>query len=146
MKIEINVDENAADLEIRVTCRRLTPEIEKLLASLRMMNRQLTVKGEEETFLLDVEKVIYIESVDRKSFVYTPSEVYESDFRLYELERQLDECGFFRVGKSCLINLREIKSLKADINRRIRVTMSNGEQLIASRQYADELKKRLGVI
>lgn len=146
MKIDIKVDENAADLTVLVTCKYLTQEIENLLAALRMMNRQLTVKRSDETYLLDVEKVIYIESVDRKCFVYTSDDVFKSDFKLYELEQRLEECGFFRVSKSCLIRLQSIQSLKADINRRIRVTMSNGEQIIASRQYADELKKKLGVI
>lgn len=146
MKIEIHVDEQAADLEISVTCKQLTPDIEKMIATLRMMNHQLTAKKDDEIHLLDTAQIIYIESVDRKCFIYTSDDVYESDFRLYELEQQLEEYGFFRVSKSLLIHLQKIQSLKADINRRIRVTMSNGEQIIASRQYADGLKKRLGVI
>lgn len=145
MKIEINVDENAEDLKISVTCRQLTPDVERLLAALRMMNHQLTAKINDEIHLLDIAQVIYIESVDRKCYIYTSDQVYESEFRLYELEQRLEEYGFFRASKSFLIQLRSIQSLKADINRRIRVTMSNGEQIIASRQYADELKKRLGV-
>ena len=146
MKIEILVDETAEDLKVSVTCRQLTPDVEKILATLRMMNHQLTAKKDGEIYLLDTARVIYIESVDRKCFLYTADEVYESDFRLYELERQLEECGFFRVSKSFLIQLPSIQSLRADINRRIRITMSNGEQIIASRQYAEELKKRLGVV
>ena len=145
MKITIHVDETATDLEISVTCRQLSSDIEKILATLRMMNQQLTVKKDDEIHLLDVAGVIYIESVDRKCFIYTSDEIYQSDFRLYELEQQLEEYGFFRVSKSFLIHLQKIQSLKADINRRIRITMSNGEQIIASRQYADALKKRLGV-
>ena len=146
MKIEIFVDEKATDLNISVTCKQLTPDIEKILATLRMMNHQLVAKKNEETHLLDISQVIYIESVDRKCFIYTSKEIYESDFRLYELEHQLEEYGFFRVNKSFLIYLQKVQSLKAEINRKIRITMSNGEQIIASRQYADELKKRLGVI
>ena len=145
MKIEILVDEEATDLNISVTCKQLTPEIERILATLRMMDHQLMAKKNEETFLLDIAQVIYIESVDRKCFIYTSDEMYESDFRLYELEQQLEECGFFRVSKSFLIHLQKVQSLKAEINRKIRITMSNGEQIIASRQYADALKKRLGV-
>ena len=53
--------------------------------------------------------------------------------------------GFFRISKNCIIQLKKIKSLKADIDRRIRLTLDSGEQIIASRQYADQLKKRLGV-
>lgn len=146
MKIEILVDEKATDLKISVTCRQLTPDVEKILATLRMMNHQLTAKKDAEIYLLDTAQVIYIESVDRKCFIYTADEIYESDFRLYELEQQLEKYGFFRVSKSFLIHLQNIQSLKADINRKIRITMSNGEQIVASRQYADELKKRLGVI
>ena len=146
MKIEIHVDEKATDLEISITCKQLTSDIEKILATLRMMNHQLTAKRDNEIYLLDVAQIIYIESVDRRCFIYTSDEMYESEFRLYELEQQLEEYGFFRVSKSFLIHLQNIQSLKADINRKIRVTMSNGEQIIASRQYADKLKKRLGVI
>lgn len=145
LKIEINVDENAADMEITVTCKKLTPKVEKILAALRMMDSQMIGRKNNEIHLLDIARIIYIESVERKCFVYTADEVYESEFHLYELEQQLAEYGFFRVSKSFLIHLQNIQSLRADINRRIRITMSNGEQIIASRQYADELKKRLGV-
>ena len=146
MKIEIFVDEKATDLNISVTCKQLTPDVEKILTILRMMNHQLMAKKNEETYLLDIAQIVYIESVDRKCFIYTSDEMYESDLRLYELEQRLEEYGFFRVSKSFLIHLQKVQSLKAEINRRIRITMSNGEQIIASRQYAEELKKRLGVI
>jgi len=146
LKIDISVDEAATDLTISITCKQLTPDIEKILAALRMMDHQLTAKKNNEIHMLDIAQVLYIESVDRKSFIYTDGEVYESDFRLYELEQQLEAYGFFRVSKSFLIHLQKIQFLKADINRKIRITMSNGEQIIASRQYAEKLKKRLGVI
>lgn len=145
VKIEINVDENIADTHIIISCRKLTPELEKLLAMLRILEKQLAVVKENETYFLDVSKVVYIEAVDRKTFIYTETEVYESGFKLYELEQQLEPCGFFRASKSCLIQQKYIKSLKADLNRRIKVTLENGEQIIVSRQYAEELKRRLGI-
>ncbi len=145
MKISINVKENVKEIEITISCNRLTPEIEKMLANLRILDKQLMVTQGDETFILDVSKVIYMESVDRKIFVYTGSDVYESSLKLYELEQQLEECGFFRASKSCLVQLKYIKSLKTDINRKIRVTLENGEQIMVSRQYAEALRKRLGV-
>lgn len=146
MKIEISVDEKATDLQVNITCNKLTPEVEKVLACLRMINHQLTAKKNNEIYLVDISKIIYIESVDRKCFVYTFDDVFETDYRLYELEQQLEEYGLFRVSKSFLIHLHKIQSLKAEFDRKIRITMSNGEQIIASRQYADKLKKQLGVI
>ncbi|MDE7240144.1 MAG: LytTR family transcriptional regulator, partial [Lachnospiraceae bacterium] len=69
MKIEVHVDEKAADMSISVTCKQLTPDVEKLIAALRMMNHQLTAKKEDEIYLLDIAKIIYIESVDRTCFI-----------------------------------------------------------------------------
>ncbi|MCM1122351.1 MAG: LytTR family transcriptional regulator [Eubacterium sp.] len=145
MKIEINVDDKFEETCISISCKRLTPELEKLLAMMRILEKQLVAVKDGETFLLDVSEVIYIEAVDRKTFVYTKDGVYESGLRLYELEQQLEECGFCRVSKSCLVRLKAIRSLKSDINRRIRVTLDNGEMIIASRQYADGIKQKLGI-
>lgn len=146
LKIEIYVDEKAEDLKISVTCKQLTSDVEKIISALRIMNHQLTAPKNNEIHLLDISQIIYIESVDRKCFIYTSDEIYESELRLYELEQQLEEYGFFRISKSVLVRLQNIQSLKAEINRKVRVTMSNGEQIIASRQYAEKLKKRLGVV
>ena len=145
MKIEININEDIEDIEIVFSCRKLTPAVERMLATLMVMDKKLTVIKEDETYFLDVAKVIYLESVDRKTFVYTEDAVYESRLKLYELEQQLDEYGFFRANKSCLIQLKFVRSLKADINRKIKVTLENGEQVMVSRQYAEGLKKKLGV-
>lgn len=145
MKIHINVDENISELNVQINCSHLTPEIEKILSVLRMMDMQLSVKREDETYLLDISKVLYVESVDRKTFVYSEDASYESELRLYELEERLMDVGFFRISKACLVNLKKIKSLKTDINRRIRLTLKNEEQIIVSRMYADELRERLGI-
>ena len=145
MKIAINIDENIKDTEISISCSRLTSEVEKMIATLRILNQQMMVTQKDETVILDVSKIVYIESVDRKTFVYTKDTVYESKLKLYEVEEELCESGFFRASKSCIVQLRYIKSLKADIDRRIRLTLESGEQIMVSRQYADELKKRLGL-
>lgn len=145
MKITIQADEQTQETQIAITCNRLTPEIERIISMLRVLDMKLTGIRNGETYLIDARNVLYVESVDRKTFIYTSDTVYESGLKLYELETQLQEMGFFRAGKSCIIHLKQIVSLKADLNRRIRVTMSNGEVLMVSRQYADELKIRLGV-
>ena len=145
MKIEIIVDEKTTDLSIAVTCRQLTPEIEKLLAALRMMDHQLTVKRNGEIRFLDMAEIIYIESVERKCFIYTSREIYESDFKLYELEQQLGQYLFVRANKASIVNLKKIESIRTYVNRRLLLTMENGEQLIASRQYAENIKGLLGI-
>lgn len=145
MKISINIQPDYPDTEISITCPALTPEVEKLISMVRVLDSKLTVKKDGEVFLLGLDEVLYLEAMERKCFVYTKSEVYESDAKMYELEQQLAASGFLRVSKSNLLSLKHIQSLRTDINHRIRITMDNGEQLIASRMYADELRESLGL-
>ena len=145
MKITIQTEDSVTETQIAITCNRITTEIERIIATLKILDRQLTAVKGSETFFIDISTLLYIETVDKKTFLYTTEDVYESSLKLYELEEQLVNAEFFRAGKSCIVNLKRIKSLKADLDRRIRVTMENGEQLMVSRQYAEELKKRLGV-
>ena len=145
MKISININESIPETEIVINSKSLTPEIERVIATLRILDRQMVVVKESETYILDVAKIIYVESVDRRTFVYTEKDCFESKLKLYEIEEQLCRCGFLRVSKACLVHLKYIRSLRAELDRKIRLTLENGEQIIVSRQYADELKQRLGV-
>ena len=145
MKITIDIDDKYSDVAVEVKAPRLTQAIEKIISLMRMINMQIAVKQEDEIILLDTDKILYIEAVERNTFVYTKDASYESDLKLYQVEQELLEQNFIRISKQCILNLRKIKSLKADINRKIRVTLVNDEQIIVSRMYAEELRKRLGV-
>ena len=145
MKITINIDPSLKDTEIVVNCAALTPETESIISALRIMDSQMPVMKDGESFILDIAKIVYIETVERKTFVYTEHDCFESRLKLYETEERLCGSGFLRISKSCLVQLRYIRSIKAELNRKLRLTLETGEQMIVSRQYADELKKRLGV-
>ena len=145
MKITINIDESLQETEIVVNCGTLDAQTEQIITALRLFDRKITVTKNDELFFLDVSKIIYVESVDRKTFVYTSDDCFETKLKLYEIEERLCNSGFLRTGKASLVQLKFIRSMKAEINRKLRLTLENGEQLIVSRQYADELKRRLGV-
>ncbi len=145
MKIEIDINKAYPELAVRINAPVMTQDVEKLISLMRMLNMQLAVKKDGETYLLDTDRILYIEAVERNTFVYTAEASYESDLKLYEIEQQLLAQNFIRVSKQSIVNMRKIKSLRADINRKIRVTLVNGEQLIVSRMYADEFKRSLGV-
>lgn len=145
MKIEIDIDEKYPDTEVVIRANKLDSDVERLVAMMRMVNMQIGVRKNDETYLLDVEKILYIEVVERKTFVYTSDETYESDLKLYEIEQELLERDFFRISKQSIVNIRMIKSLKSDINRKIRITLRNDEQIVVSRMYSDELRRKLGL-
>ncbi len=145
MKIEIDIDDKYTDTTVIIKAPRLSREVEKTVALMRMIDMQIGVKKDDETYLLDIDKILYIEGVDRKTFVYTEEDTYESELKLYEIEQELLERDFLRISKQSIVNLRKIKSLKADINRKIRISLVNGEQIVVSRMYSDDLRRKLGL-
>ncbi len=146
MHISIQIDASVQEPELTIRAPQLTSEIERIIASLRLLSQQITVTRNGETVILDAASVMYAESVDRKTFIYTKDACYETDLRLYEAEQLLCRCGFVRVSKSCLVQLQTVRALQTEIGRKLRLTLENGEQIIVSRQYADEIRQRLEVI
>ena len=145
MKINLDIDGKYDDTEVIIRAPHLNNDIERMVAMMRMIDMQIAVRKDNETYLLETEKILYIEAVDRKTFVYTNSENYESELKLYEIEQELIERDFLRISKNSIVNLRKIKSLRTDVNRKIRITLQNGEQIVVSRMYSDELRKKLGL-
>jgi len=145
LKIHINEDLKYRETEITINCSRLSPDIERLISMLRVLDLKITGKKDGQTYILDAARVLYIDTVDKKTFFYTQNDVYETNLKLYELEEQLEAMDFLRANKSCIINLRHIVSIKPDIDGKLLVTMSNNEKLYVSRQYSPSIKTRLGV-
>ena len=145
MKITINIEPSAAETSLLVTCKELTPQVEKLLAAIRILDKQITANKGDSVCLINLADVFYIEALERKTFIYTDKEVFDSEMKLYELEAALAQYNFVRVSKNTICSLSKIKTLKSEVDRKIKITMENGYQIIASRMYADELRKKLGV-
>ena len=145
MKINLDIDGKYDDTEVIIRAPHLNNDIERMVAMMRMIDMQIAVRRDGETILLETDKILYVEAVDRKTFVYTSSDTYESELKLYELEQELVQRDFLRISKQSIVNLRKIKSLKTDVNRKIRITLTNGEQIVVSRMYSDELRRKLGL-
>ena len=145
MKINLDIDGKYQETEVTIHAPAINGDIERMVAMMRMIDSKIAVTQGGETYLLDTDKILYIDAVDRKTFVYTKDETYESELKLYELEQDLAERDFLRISKQSIVNLRKIVSLKADVNRKIRVTLLNGEQIVVSRMYSDELRRKLGL-
>jgi len=142
MKITINTDDQYTETEIIVNCDRLGDDIEKLLAAVKMLDMRLTVYKDKRQYVIEAADVIYVESTDKRTFLYTDTDVYESHLRLYELEEKLAGCNFLRASKNCLFNINHVQSIEPDLHRLI-LTTAKGIKLIVSRQYAPAVKLKL---
>ena len=145
MRIKLDIDGKYDDTEVIIRAPHLDNNIERIVAMMRMIDMQIAVRRGDETYLLETDKILYIEAVERKTFVYTATDSFESELKLYELEQELVQRDFLRISKQSIVNLRKISSLKTDVNRKIRITLQNGEQIVVSRMYSDELRRKLGL-
>ncbi len=104
----------------------------------------IRVIRDKSTFFCRLTQIYYIESVDKRTYVYTKGDCYESRDRLYELE---DKLGMYyaRISKSMIVNLRKIQNVSAEPGGRMVAVLLNGERVIISRSYVKEMKRRLGI-
>ncbi len=144
LRIIIEELQHGEEDQIIVKCRRMTPELLRMLAMLKAKDMLVAYDG-NEIHRLPPTSIYYIEAVDNKTFLYCKDKVYESKQKLYELEESFEYSDFLRISKSVIINLSKIKSLSPALSGRFEATLDNGEKVIISRQYVKDLKKRLGI-
>lgn len=145
MKIIINENSSISETEIIVNCRQTDEQILRIISMLRVYERKITGIYDGQTFLLNTTDILYIDTVDKKTFLYTNGNVYETPHKLFELESRLSSEDFFRASKSSIINFSKVKSLRPEFGGRMLLTMCNDEKLYVSRQYVPTIKQKLGI-
>ncbi len=128
---------------VEIHCHKISDEVKEIVAFVKSRQGQLTGIIEDRQFEIPVSDIFYIESVDNKSFLYTQEKVYETKYKIYELEEILREKRFIRISKSTLLNLMKISSIKPALNGRFTAVLYSGEETIISRKYVPEFKKAL---
>ncbi len=122
-----------------------TPDILSAADLLENGSGGITVTKDRSTWLCRLTQIYYIESVDKRTFVYTRDDCFESRSRLYELEEKLG-MYYVRISKSMIVNLRKIRSVRAEPGGRMVALLLNDEQVVISRSYVREIKRRLGIL
>jgi len=99
---------------------------------------QIIIKSEGEDILIDINDIIYMESMDKNVRIVTSKEEYITRYNLSDYEEQLKNFGFFRIHRGYLISLNKVKRIvKND------VVMDNEITLPISRNNVKTLKDTL---
>ncbi|MCR4776716.1 MAG: LytTR family transcriptional regulator DNA-binding domain-containing protein [Saccharofermentans sp.] len=144
MKVHLEKVNSKEEEEAVIKAVSVTDEITGAIELLEGGSKGIAVSKDEQVFLIKASAVYYIESVDKKTFVYTKDVCYDCKYRLYELETMLG--GYFmRCSKSMIINLKKVRNVKSQLSGRIDATLINDETVVISRGYVKEVKRRLGI-
>ncbi|MCM3028486.1 LytTR family transcriptional regulator DNA-binding domain-containing protein [Bacillus safensis] len=90
-------------------------------------------------------EILYIESVDKKSFLYTSDGVFLLKEKLFELEELLEAHDYVRISKSMILNIDSIAAISPKTSGRFEAKLTNEEKVMISRFYIQSLKEKLGL-
>ena len=144
VKVDIKKVNSYDDEHAELSVVEVTDTIQSAIDTLENNCRVITARYNGQTVMCQIDKIYYIESIDKRTYIYTKDNTLEVSYRLYELESELTR-NFFRAAKAMIINIRKIKSVRSEINGRMTAELLNGEQVIIARSYVKELKERLGI-
>ena len=143
MKVEIKqIGRNDSEL-VLIRCHEITDEVREIEAFVKFREGSLSCTSDARQYEVAVTDICYIESVDGKTFLYTADRIYETSYRIYELEEMLKSRHFLRISKAMLVNLMKIQSIQPAFNGRFTAILRSGEKIIISRNYVKALKAAL---
>lgn len=143
MIIKTEQDLTCQDIEVLIRYAKKNKCVQKILAFIQLMDTQIKCKNGNSDLFIDVSDVFYIESVDKRTFVYLEKSVLRTEFRLYQLMEELSHVGFLQISKSCILNIHALESVKTLSNSRMEATLKNGERLCITRKYLSGIKQAL---
>lgn len=143
MEVKVQTVPSTEHEIVEIRCHQVDDSIEEIVTFIKSRQGQISGNIDGEIYEIPILDVLYIESVDNRTFLYTLDKAYETKQKIYELEDMLKHRHFIRISKSSIVNLLKIQSIKPALNGRFSAILCNGEEIIISRKYVADFKKTL---
>lgn len=143
MQVVVHEEESLTETQVIIYCREIDEKVRKVENFIKRLSVVINVVSDGGICRISADEILYIESVDRRTFFYTPEKVYETKEPLYQLENHLHGTGITRISKNCLLNVDSLQSIAPFTSHRFEATLVNGEKVLVSRNYIGNLKMKL---
>lgn len=146
MKVKVEIDENLEEDYVVIHCKRLNEQImqvQNILADIGSQDKTILLHRENKEYYLPLDKILFFETENKEVQVHTKTEIYDVEYKLYELEELLP--GYFmRISKSAIVNLNQIYSISRNLTASSLIEFVNcHKQVYVSRNYYKVLVDRL---
>lgn len=111
MKVQIECDSGAEELQVLIRCRELddqVKEIQQALSTIGKCRQQFVFYKGDTEFYMPLNEVLFMETDGNAIQVHTRDDIYQTRYKLYELEELLP--GQFTVYESIEIRNSEYQS------------------------------------
>lgn len=143
MKLQLYKKDGLSEPQIDIRYSKLSKQLNRIIHYIKQQEHVIEGIIENNIYQIPLNDVLYFETVDRKTFIYTRTQIYECKKNLLTLEHELAETNIVRITKSVLLNVSSLTYVKPYPNHRLLVELSNGEFLIVSRKYIPILQDKI---
>lgn len=146
MKIKIEIDESLSEDEVLIRCRGLTEqvtEIQKAVSEVVNTSQRFVFYRGNTEYYLALEEILFFETDGDGINAHTRDNIYQTKYKLYELEDLLPGC-FMRISKSSIVNTNHIYSISRNLTASSVVAFAGThKQVYVSRYYYKPLVNKL---
>ena len=146
MKIKIEIDESLSEDEVLIRCRGLTEqvtEIQKAVSEVVNTSKRFVFYRGNTEYYLALEEILFFETDGDGINAHTRDNIYQTKYKLYELEDLLPGC-FMRISKSSIVNTNHIYSISRNLTASSVVAFAGThKQVYVSRYYYKPLINKL---
>ncbi len=146
MKIKIEIDESLSEDEVLIRCRGLTEqvtEIQKAVSEVVNTSQRFVFYRGNTEYYLALDEILFFETDGDGINAHTKDNIYQTKYKLYELEDLLPGC-FMRISKSSIVNTNHIYSISRNLTASSVVAFAGThKQVYVSRYYYKPLVNKL---
>lgn len=143
MKLQLYKSEIISETEIDIRYNTVDKPLERIILYIKQQEHFIEGVIDSNLYHISLNDILYFETIDRKTFIYTQDKVYECKKNLLTLEQELTGTTVIRIGKNMLLNLLVLKCVQPYPNHRLLAILENKEKLIVSRKYISALQEKI---
>lgn len=143
LKLQILKKENFIETEIDIRYSNMTQSLNSIIQYIRQQEYLIQGTFDNKLYQIPLNKILYFETVDKRTFIYTQQKIFECKKKLSVIEQDLIKANIIRISKTVLLNISYLACVKPYPNHRLLAELNNKENLIVSRKYISSLRDKI---
>ena len=111
LKIQLYKKDGLSEPEIDIRYSKLSKQLNRIIHYIKQQENVIEGFIQSNMYQIPLNDILYFEIVDRKTFIYTRTEIYECKKNLLTLEHELAETNIVRISKNVLLNISSLSYL-----------------------------------
>lgn len=149
MLIQHIQQEGQRDIKVVVTSAPSDPRATRIVDKLKTLDGKLIAyePGTITRRMLPYSEVLFIDIRAHQCWIHCTHGIeFESSQRLYELAESLAHTEFIRISKQVIVNFDKVVRIRPEFNHRLMLELEDGTQVLVTRSYVSEIKRRLSML